>query len=472
MALPGRRRPAPDGSQPRRRQPSPITTAAEDLYRACHLPPPAVLIARDGVHFGRLVGRLARGAGLVEAMCVMLFVAMLAVMLVPPAGDPIAAAYAAFMAAVIVPWIVAGRRAHRGLTVALGETSLRMLAGLLLGVAVFGVARLMGAEHRTAMVAAGFAMGASGCVQLVSVLLAPCIARWRLGRTLSGGSRSLPWSVTIWGARRVDAVLSMRLDSALQGVEQARGRDLRGPRSHAQHAMQFTIRAAVQDQGIWPGEIGLVLGQSIGYSTDAAARVGALATAGVDPTGLPRLLQAAVKLDRQAEAVAVFHGAAVVLPAGAPLAFAPMPAAPRLSRRSGRLPWREALRWLENAPGLALAIDLAPTDGLAARLLAHRLARLPEPERRTPALRALGVGRVVAALRLRPVHQDGHGRLYQIGPRDAPSAFVAVRDRVLDADGAPLEHWIAVPPHMVTAREAVAWSFGLSEEAYRPAKET
>ena len=51
------------------------------------------------------------------------------------------------------------------------------------------------------------------------------------------------------------------------------------------------------------------------------------------------------------------------------------------------------------------------------------------------------------------------------------NAFVALRDRVLGPDGAPLEHWIGVPPHVATAREAVAWSFGMGEADYRPARE-
>jgi hypothetical protein len=118
-----------------------------------------------------------------------------------------------------------------------------------------------------------------------------------------------------------------------------------------------------------------------------------------------------------------------------------------------------------------VAVDLAPSDRLADRLLALRVRRLPEAERRTPAIRALGVGRLVAALGLPPIQEDDFGRLYQIGRRENPSAFVAVRDRVLDADGTPLEHWIAVPPHIATARKAVAWSFGMSEAEYRPNKE-
>jgi hypothetical protein len=31
---------------------------------------------------------------------------------------------------------------------------------------------------------------------------------------------------------------------------------------------------------------------------------------------------------------------------------------------------------------------------------------------------------------------------------------------------------LSVPPHVATAREAVAWTFGLTEQEYAPATET
>ncbi|MFC7544625.1 DUF6745 domain-containing protein [Siccirubricoccus deserti] len=36
----------------------------------------------------------------------------------------------------------------------------------------------------------------------------------------------------------------------------------------------------------------------------------------------------------------------------------------------------------------------------------------------------------------------------------------------------PQEHWISVPPHIATAREALAWSFEMSEAEYQPRRET
>jgi hypothetical protein len=69
------------------------------------------------------------------------------------------------------------------------------------------------------------------------------------------------------------------------------------------------------------------------------------------------------------------------------------------------------------------------------------------------------------------VQEDAYGRLYQTGRSEDPSVFVVVHDRVLGPDGTPLEHWISVPPHVATAREAVAWSFGMDEAEYRPTRE-
>jgi hypothetical protein len=121
---------------------------------------------------------------------------------------------------------------------------------------------------------------------------------------------------------------------------------------------------------------------------------------------------------------------------------------------------------------LIWAIDLAPGDGFADWLLAGRIMAIDAPARRGLALQAMGMARAASALRLCPIHTDSFGRLFHFGDRLDPNAFVAVRDRAVEADGAPIEHWICVPPHMATAREAVAWTFGMSEQEYRPMRET
>jgi hypothetical protein len=132
-----------------------------------------------------------------------------------------------------------------------------------------------------------------------------------------------------------------------------------------------------------------------------------------------------------------------------------------------------ALGFLDEPPAeLMWAIDLAPGDSFADWLLAGRITAIDASARRSVALQAMGVARAATALRLHPVHADSFGRLFHFGVRLDPSAFVAVRDRSVEADGAPIEHWICVPPHVATAREAVAWTFGMSEHEYRPTRET
>lgn len=239
----------------------------------------------------------------------------------------------------------------------------------------------------------------------------------------------------------------------------------------ARVALLGWIAAELQRRRGWRAP-DLTLGRALGV-TSPTWRVNAADLPEAERARLPRLLQAAAELNRLGEAVCVLDGAVIVLPADAPVA--PIPDPPPLSRswrRSRQAPWCNALAWLdEPRTGLVLALYLAPTDAIADLLLARRLLRLPEAYRRTPALQALGLARAAAALRLRPVQEDAAGRLYQLGRREDPSTFVAVRDRVLGADNVPIEHWISVPPHVATAREAVAWSFGLSEADYRPSRE-
>jgi hypothetical protein len=84
----------------------------------------------------------------------------------------------------------------------------------------------------------------------------------------------------------------------------------------------------------------------------------------------------------------------------------------------------------------------------------------------------MGIDRFIAAARLRPVQRDGAGELYLVGPPLDPLAFVRVVDSSPNPDGTTRLHWLGVPPHVATAREAVAWTFGLTEQEYAPATET
>jgi hypothetical protein len=57
-------------------------------------------------------------------------------------------------------------------------------------------------------------------------------------------------------------------------------------------------------------------------------------------------------------------------------------------------------------------------------------------------------------------------------PGDEPIVAVEVVNSTRAPDGSFKRYWLRVPPEMSTAREAVAWTFGLRATQYAPEKET
>ena len=78
------------------------------------------------------------------------------------------------------------------------------------------------------------------------------------------------------------------------------------------------------------------------------------------------------------------------------------------------------------------------------------------------------------------VHEDGTGRLWRRelnragwwGPRDEPVVIVEVVNSTPEPDGTRKTYFLRVPPATRTAREAVAWTFGLGAIDYRPSAES
>jgi hypothetical protein len=65
---------------------------------------------------------------------------------------------------------------------------------------------------------------------------------------------------------------------------------------------------------------------------------------------------------------------------------------------------------------------------------------------------------------------DPRGTLYEValpGDPEQVARYVQVQDASTDRS-----YFLRVPPTIQTAAEAVAWSFGLSVEAYHPTQET
>ncbi|MFF0203976.1 DUF6745 domain-containing protein [Streptomyces sp. NPDC005017] len=73
----------------------------------------------------------------------------------------------------------------------------------------------------------------------------------------------------------------------------------------------------------------------------------------------------------------------------------------------------------------------------------------------------------------RPVHRDETGTLWRIHlDGDEPVVMVEVLNSTPEPDGTTRTYWLRVPPGTMTAREGVAWTFGLSAEVYTPLRET
>lgn len=71
------------------------------------------------------------------------------------------------------------------------------------------------------------------------------------------------------------------------------------------------------------------------------------------------------------------------------------------------------------------------------------------------------------------VHRDDYGILFRKDiPGDEPLVMVMVVNATAEPDGSFRDYFLRVPPSMRTAREAVAWTFGKTENDYGPGKET
>jgi hypothetical protein len=199
-----------------------------------------------------------------------------------------------------------------------------------------------------------------------------------------------------------------------------------------------------------------------------------------DVSSMPRVLQAACRLADLADEALLLDTVAIVLPRGSLLADKSVPDAPSRQAapaESGDVspdaftPIPEAsLEALESGLQRRVRALLGPEGNRVGALVKATLG-WPDLAERAAVHRAVGLDRVVDFLRLEPVAWDESGSLYRIGEGSAVTCYVRVMDMVVDGSGHPLEHWLAVPQHMTSAHEGVAWSFGIQEADYAPTAE-
>lgn len=86
-----------------------------------------------------------------------------------------------------------------------------------------------------------------------------------------------------------------------------------------------------------------------------------------------------------------------------------------------------------------------------------------------------GEGRYLQDAGAQLVHQDKFGSLFiETTPHrdDEPLAMVKVVNSTPEPDGSYKEYFIRVPPEITSARDAIAWTFGLNGDEYDPSQQT
>lgn len=106
-------------------------------------------------------------------------------------------------------------------------------------------------------------------------------------------------------------------------------------------------------------------------------------------------------------------------------------------------------------------------------LTPERIRAEENAELRRVMLEYYGYDRYLTDSGARPLHRDETGVLWRIDlVDDEPVVMVEVLNSTPEPDGTHRTYWLRVPPSTRTAREGVAWTFGLEEEVYAPAAQT
>jgi hypothetical protein len=116
-----------------------------------------------------------------------------------------------------------------------------------------------------------------------------------------------------------------------------------------------------------------------------------------------------------------------------------------------------------------------PTSLLAElpHLTAKRIAAERNAELRRVMLEHYGYERYLREAGAARVGTDECGTLWRLSFRDdEPLVMVEVVNSTPEPDGTSRTYWLRVPPGTTTAREGVAWTFGLTAEEYAPLVQT
>ena len=86
---------------------------------------------------------------------------------------------------------------------------------------------------------------------------------------------------------------------------------------------------------------------------------------------------------------------------------------------------------------------------------------------------SLVTARIMRNRSARKIAQDGFGSLWRFENFDGePLVMVCVRNSTPEPDGTFKDYWLRVPPHVVSPRQAVAWTFDMTPHQYQPSAQT
>jgi hypothetical protein len=106
-------------------------------------------------------------------------------------------------------------------------------------------------------------------------------------------------------------------------------------------------------------------------------------------------------------------------------------------------------------------------------LTCDRIRAEPNAELRRVLLEHYGYDRYLRESGARQLHTDDTGVLWHLDlPNDEPLVMVQVVNSTPEPDGTSRIYWLRVPPQTRTAREGVAWTFGLTADEYQPRMQT
>ncbi|MFB6877807.1 DUF6745 domain-containing protein [Streptomyces sp. NPDC056323] len=106
-------------------------------------------------------------------------------------------------------------------------------------------------------------------------------------------------------------------------------------------------------------------------------------------------------------------------------------------------------------------------------LTPKRIREEENAELRRVMLEFYGYDRYLTESGAEPVHRDETGVLWRIAmDGDEDVVMVEVVNSTPEPDGTHRVYWLRVPPRTRTAKDGVAWTFGLQGEAYAPVRQT